>query len=248
MDRLKGNAAIITGAARGIGRGIAETFAKEGADLLLVTRANPLDEILAVCRAHGVRAEGMTGDVGDNAFSKAAIAKCVELYGKSDILVNNAGITRDALLVRMKEADFDEVIRVNLKGTYNMTQAAASVMMKQRRGRVINLTSIVGQTGNAGQFNYAASKAGITGMTMAAAKELASRGITVNAIAPGFIKTDMTDSIPEKAREELLKAIPAGRFGDVADIAMAAVFLASGEAAYITGQTISVNGGMAMGV
>ncbi|MBI5815742.1 MAG: 3-oxoacyl-[acyl-carrier-protein] reductase [Nitrospinae bacterium] len=248
MDRLKGNAAIITGAARGIGKGLAEAFAREGADLVLVTRSNPLDEILAACRAYGVRAEGMTGDVGDSSFAKTVVAKCSELYARADILVNNAGITKDGLLVRMKEEDFDEVIRVNLKGTFNMTQAAAAVMMKQRRGRVINITSIVGQTGNAGQVNYAASKAGMAGMTMSAAKELAGRGITVNAIAPGFITTDMTGALPDKLKEKILEAIPLGRFGEVADIAHAAVYLASEEAAYVTGQTISVNGGMAMGV
>lgn len=248
MDKLKDKTALITGASRGIGRGIVEAFAHEGAEIFLVARSATLDDAVKHCKDLGLKADGLAGDVGDPAFAKAAVEKCVEVFGKLDILVNNAGVTRDALLVRMKEADFDEVIRVNLKGAYGFMQASAIVMMKQRYGRIINVTSVVGQTGNAGQVNYAASKAGMIGMTMSAARELASRGVTVNAIAPGFITTDMTGSLPEKVREKLMESIPMGRFGSVEDVAGAAVYLASGDAGYVTGQVISVNGGMAMGV
>jgi len=248
MDRLKNKTALITGASRGIGRGIVEAFAKEGAELFLVARGGSLENAVQHCRDLGLKADGLAGDVGDPAFAKTAVGRCVEVFGKLDILVNNAGITRDALLVRMKEADFDEVIRVNLKGAYSFMQSAALVMMKNRYGRIINITSVAGQVGNAGQVNYTASKAGITGMTMSAARELASRGVTVNAIAPGFIATGMTGGLPEKVRDRLMESIPMGRFGSVEDVAGAAVYLASGDAGYVTGQVISVNGGMAMGV
>jgi 3-oxoacyl-[acyl-carrier protein] reductase len=248
MDKLKDKTALITGASRGIGRGIMEAFAKEGAELFLVARGGTLDDAVKHCRDLGLKADGLAGDVGDPGFAKAAVDKCVEVFGKLDILVNNAGITRDALLVRMKEADFDEVIRVNLKGAYSFMQSSAIVMMKKRYGRIINITSVVGQTGNAGQVNYAASKAGMIGMTMSAARELASRGVTVNAIAPGFIETDMTGSLNEKVKEKILESIPMGRLGSVEDVASAAVYLASSGAGYVTGQVISVNGGMAMGV
>jgi 3-oxoacyl-[acyl-carrier protein] reductase len=248
MDRLKDKTALITGASRGIGRGIVEAFAHEGAELFLVARSGSLDEAVKRCKDLGLKVEGLAGDVGDPGFAKAAVDKCVEVFGKLDILVNNAGITRDGLLVRMKEADFDEVIRVNLKGVYGFMQAASQVMMKKRSGRIINITSIVGQIGNAGQVNYAASKAGIIGMTMSAAKELASRGVTVNAIAPGFIATDMTDTLPEKVKEKLMESIPMGRFGSVSDVAAAALYLASADGEYVTGQVLSINGGMAMGV
>jgi 3-oxoacyl-[acyl-carrier protein] reductase len=248
MDKLKDKTALITGASRGIGRGIVEAFAHEGAEIFLVARSATLDDAVNHCKDLGLKADGLAGDVGDPAFAKAAVDKCVEVFGKLDILVNNAGVTRDALLVRMKEADFDEVIRVNLKGAYGFMQASAIVMMKKRYGRIINITSVVGQTGNAGQVNYAASKAGMIGMTMSAARELASRGVTVNAIAPGFITTDMTGNLPEKVKEKLMESIPMGRFGSVEDVAAAAVYLASGDAGYVTGQVISVNGGMAMGV
>jgi len=248
MDRLKGMTALITGATRGIGRGIVEAFAKEGAELFLVARGAALDDAVKHCRDLGLKADGLAGDVGDPAFAKAAVDKCVEVFGKLDILVNNAGITRDALLVRMKEADFDEVVRINLKGTYSFMQSAAIVMMKKRYGRIINITSIAGQIGNAGQVNYTASKAGVIGMTMSAARELASRGVTVNAIAPGFITTDMTGILPEKMIEKIMESIPMGSFGSVEDVAAGAVYLASGDAGYVTGQVISINGGLAMGV
>lgn len=246
MGRLEGRAAVITGAARGIGRAVAEAFAAEGADLALVTLKSPLDELAESLRARGARVEAFSGDVADAAFAKETVDRAMESFGKVDILVNNAGITRDGLLMRMSEEDFDEVIRVNLKGAFNMTKAAAARMVRARRGRIINVSSVVGQVGNAGQANYASSKAGLLGMTKSAARELAPRGITVNAVAPGFIETDMTAALPERAREEALKAIPLGRFGRAEDVAAAAVFLASEEAGYITGATISVNGGMAM--
>jgi len=246
MGRLEGKTALITGAARGIGKGIAERFAMEGANLSLLTKSTPLDETLEACHKLGVRAEGMAMDVSDPVAAKNSFDKHIETFGGIDILVNNAGITRDGLFVRMKDKDFDDVIRVNLVGAFNLMRAAARVMMKRRSGRIINITSVVGQVGNAGQANYAASKAGLTGLTKSAAKELASRSVTVNAIAPGYIVTAMTEVLTDSAKGQLLESIPLGRFGSVEDVAGAAVFLASDEAGYITGQTLSVNGGMAM--
>ncbi len=246
MGRLEGKTAIITGAARGIGKGIAERFAKEGANLSLLTRSTSLDETLEICRKLGARAEGMTVDVSDPVAAKNSFDKHIETFGGIDILVNNAGITRDGLFVRMKDKDFEEVIKVNLTGSFNLMRAAARVMIKCRGGRIINITSVVGQIGNAGQANYAASKAGLIGLTKSAAKELASRSVTVNSIAPGYIVTAMTEVLTDSAKDQLLKSIPLGRFGSIEDVAAAAVFLASDEAGYITGQTLSVNGGMAM--
>ncbi|MDH5755877.1 MAG: 3-oxoacyl-[acyl-carrier-protein] reductase [Nitrospinota bacterium] len=246
MGRLSGKTALITGASRGIGEGIAQAFAREGADLYLVSRSSPLDSVLAECRALGVKAEGSLCDVSDSADARRAVDSCVETFGKIDILVNNAGVTRDGLLVRMKDEDFSEVIRINLGGCFNMSRAAAKPMMKKRAGRIINITSVVGAMGNAGQANYAASKAGVVGMTKSVAKELGSRGVTVNALAPGFVETDMTKVLTDENRQLLIKSIPLGRFGSVSDIAGAAVFLASDEAAYITGVTLFVDGGMVM--
>jgi len=246
MDRLEGRTAVITGAARGIGRGIAEAFAAEGANLFLVTRTTPLDEVIAACEKLGVTAAGHAADVSDPAQAKAAIDACVERFGGLDILVNNAGITRDGLLVRMKDDDFDQVIRVNLTGAFNCSRAAARVMMKKRYGRIINISSVVGQTGNAGQVNYAASKAGLIGMTKSMARELASRSVTVNAIAPGYIETAMTQVLTDEANQLLIQSIPLGRFGTAADVAAGAVYLASGDAGYVTGHTLAINGGMAM--
>ncbi len=246
MDRLKGKTAIITGAAKGIGRGIAEAFASEGASLLLVTLKSSLAGTAEVCRAKGVTVEEMAGDVGDPDFAKGVIGKAKEIFGKIDILVNNAGITRDGLLLRMKDDDFDEVVRVNLKGAFNFIRAASRVMIKQRSGRIINISSVVGQTGNPGQVNYAASKSGLLGLTKSVARELASRGITVNAISPGYIETTMTTVLPDEAKKRLIETIPLGRIGSVDDVAKGAIYLASDEAGYVTGQTLSINGGMLM--
>ncbi|MDH5638949.1 MAG: 3-oxoacyl-[acyl-carrier-protein] reductase [Nitrospinota bacterium] len=247
MGRLSGKAALITGASRGIGQAIALAYAREGADLYLVSRSTPLDSVLAECRALGVRADGGLYDVAAPEEAKKAVEACVAAFGKIDALVNNAGITKDGLLVRMKDDDFSEVIRVNLGGCFNMTRAAAKPMMKNRAGRIVNITSVVGAMGNAGQANYAASKAGIVGMTKSVAKELGSRGVTANSVAPGFVETDMTKVLTDENRQTLLKSIPLGRFGSVEDVAGAAVFLASDEAAYVTGITLFVDGGMAMG-
>ncbi|MDH4184279.1 MAG: 3-oxoacyl-[acyl-carrier-protein] reductase [Nitrospinota bacterium] len=247
MGRLSGKAALVTGASRGIGQAIALAMAREGAELYLVSRSTPLDGILGQCRGMGVRAEGTLADISTAEGAKAAMDGCLAALGKIDILVNNAGITKDGLLVRMKDDDFSEVLRVNLVGCFNMTRAAAKPMMKARGGRIINISSVVGAMGNAGQANYAASKAGMLGFTKSVAKELGSRGVTVNAIAPGFIETDMTQVLTDENRQTLIKSIPLGRFGSVSDVAAAAVFLASEEAAYVTGVTLFVDGGMAMG-
>lgn len=246
MGRLKGKVAVITGASRGIGLGIAEAFAGEGADLFLVSQKSPLDDALGMCRAKGVRAEGMTGDVSDPEFVNTLFANAKKAFDRVDILINNAGITRDGLLLRMKEADFDDVIRVNLKGSFNCLKSASKLMIKQRFGRIINISSVVGETGNAGQVNYSASKAGLIGMTKSAAKELASRGITVNAIAPGYVVTDMTAEMADTAANKIMESIPLGRLGDIKDIAYGAIYLASDEAGYVTGHTLSINGGLAM--
>ncbi len=246
MDRLKGKVAVITGASRGIGLGIAEAFAGEGADLFLVSQKSPLDDALSMCRGKGVRAEGMTGDISDPEFVNTLFVNAKKEFDRVDILINNAGITRDGLLLRMKEADFDDVIRVNLKGSFNCLKSASKLMIKQRFGRIINISSVVGETGNAGQVNYSASKAGLIGMTKSAAKELASRGITVNAIAPGYIVTDMTGEMGVAAANKIMEAIPLGRLGDIADIADGAIYLASDGAGYVTGHTLSINGGLAM--
>jgi 3-oxoacyl-[acyl-carrier protein] reductase len=246
MGRLSGKAALITGAARGIGKGIAQAFAREGADLYLISKSTPMDALVAELRALGVKAEAALADVASSADAQKAVDACVAAFGKIDILVNNAGITRDGLLVRMKDEDFAEVLRVNLTGCFNMTRAAAKPMMKARGGRIINISSVVGAMGNAGQANYAASKAGILGLTKSVARELGSRGVTVNAIAPGFIETDMTQVLTDESRQTLVKSIPLGRFGSAADVAGAALFLASGEGAYVTGVTLFVDGGMAM--
>ncbi|MBI4829480.1 MAG: 3-oxoacyl-[acyl-carrier-protein] reductase [Nitrospinae bacterium] len=238
--------ALITGAARGIGRAIAEAFAREGADLFLVTRSTPLDEVKSVCEALGRRVVARQANVADHTGATVLVGDAVAQLGGLDILVNNAGITRDALLVRMKDADFDDVINTNLRGAFYLMREAAKVMMKKRWGRIINISSVVGEVGNAGQVNYAASKAGLIGMTKSAARELAPRQVTVNAIAPGFITTDMTEVLNDAAKAQLLQSIPLGRFGAPEVVAAGAVFLASGDAAYITGHTLAVNGGMAM--
>ncbi len=245
---LDGKAALVTGASRGIGRAIAVRLAEEGAKVAINYAGNDAAaaETKALVEAAGSEAILLKADVAD----KEACAKLIEdtaaEFGSIDILVNNAGITRDALLLRMKDEDFDAVIDTNLRSVFHLTRAAAKLMMKKRKGRIVNMSSIVGIIGNAGQTNYAAAKAGVIGLTKSAAKELASRGITVNAVAPGFIGTDMTAVLPESAKEALLSEIPLKRMGDPKDVAEAVLFLASDQAAYITGQVLNVDGGLVM--
>ena len=243
---LEGKSAIITGGVRGIGRGIAEAFCKEGANVVLVYRSN--DEAAEATRealaAYGTGVELVKGDVASMETAKEAVARCKETFGSVDILVNNAGITKDKLLLKMSDEDFGQVIDINLKGSFNFLQAAGSVMMKQRHGAIINMASISGVMGNPGQVNYSASKAGVIGMTKAAAKELGRRHIRVNAIAPGFIETDMTAALTDDQKEAAAKNIGLGRLGQPEDIANCAVFLASDMSDYITGQVIGVDGGL----
>ena len=231
---LEGKVAIVTGASRGIGRAVAINLAQSGADI-----------VVNYSGSEGAAQE--TVEVVANADEVASmVEEAHKEFGHIDILVNNAGITRDGLLMRMKDEDFDAVIDINLKGVYLVTKAVSKIMMKQRSGHIINMTSVVGVIGNAGQTNYAASKAGVIGFTKSCAKELASRGITVNAIAPGFINTDMTDVLPEKVKEAMVTQIPLGRMADAEEVATVATFLASDFANYITGQVINVDGGMVM--
>lgn len=248
--RLGGKVALVTGAgkdSRGIGHGIAVALAREGADIAVAshTMTNALRVADAV-QALGRRALAMEMDVSRAESVEAGIAEVLSGLGRIDILVNNAGITRDALLVRMREEDWDAVLDVNLKGAFLCSRAVAKVMMKQRGGSIVNITSIMGLTGNAGQANYSAAKAGLIGLTKSLARELGSRGIRVNAVAPGWIETAMTDSLPEAVREAILKQIPLGRLGNADDVAGAVVFLCSDEASYITGQVLTVDGGLVM--
>lgn len=245
---LKDKVAVVTGAGRGIGREIAKTFAGYGAKVVVnfngsEERANSLVEEI---KAAGGEAVAFKANVADFAEAEALMKFAVATYGRIDILVNNAGITRDNIVLGMKEADFDDVININLKGTFNCIKHVYRTMMKQKYGRIINMSSVVGIEGNAGQVNYAASKAGVIGITKSIAKELGSRGITANAIAPGFIKTDMTDALSDKAKEAMLDHITVKRLGEVSDVAEIAAFLASDKASYITGQVIKVDGGMSL--
>jgi 3-oxoacyl-[acyl-carrier protein] reductase len=247
MSQLTGQIALVTGAGRGIGRAIALKFAAEGADIACVSRTmensrRVADEIQAL----GRKAWPYAVDVADGAAVTHAVETILAASGKVDILVNNAGVTRDGLLVRMSEADWDTVLNTNLKGAFLFTKSLTRAFMKQRSGRIINIASIVGLIGNAGQCNYAASKAALLGFTKSAARELASRGVLVNAIAPGFIETDMTSGLKEELKADVLKTIPLGAFGQAEDIANAALFLASSAARYITGQVLTVDGGMVM--
>lgn len=241
---LKGKTAVVTGAAKGIGKAVAIAFAKEGCNIVLNYHSSVSDDTINEIEEYGTRCMPVQGDVADFGFAAQLVKDIKKEFGTLDILVNNAGITRDMLLMRMSEEQFDQVINTNLNGTFNMVRHASSLMLKQRSGTIINMASVVGVTGNIGQANYAASKAGIIGLTKSAAKELAQRGITCNAIAPGFVETDMTDVLAEETKQEMLKAIPLKRYGTVDDIASAAVFLAKNT--YITGQVLNVDGGMVM--
>ena len=243
-----GKTAVVTGGSRGLGRAVCLELAKGGANVVLCYAGNEAaaGETVAACEALGAKALAVRCDVAKADEVKALMDAAVQAFGRIDILVNNAGITRDGLLMMMKEEDFDAVINANLKGAFLCMKAASRLMMKQRWGRIVNLSSVVGLRGNAGQVNYAASKAGVIGMTKSLAKELATRGVTVNAVAPGFIDTDMTAAMPQAAREATLASIPMGRMGAPEDVAKAVAFLASDEAAYVTGQVLAVDGGMAM--
>lgn len=245
---LKDKVAIVTGGTRGIGRAIALKLADNGANIVINYRNSDkeAEELKAILEEKGVKVLIVKCDISNFQDSKNLMDKCKEVFGKIDILVNNAGITKDTLIMRMKEEDFDSVIDVNLKGTFNCAKHASAIMLKQRFGKILNMTSVVGIAGNAGQVNYAASKAGVIGLTKSLAKELGSRGITVNAVAPGFINTDMTASLSEKVKEEASKNIPLKRLGDPEDVANLVGFLASDAANYITGQVINVDGGMVM--
>ncbi len=240
---LTGKIALVTGGSRGIGRAICVAFAQAGATVIFTYAGNQeaAQETEALCGASGIQ-----GDVSKEEIVAQIITDVVKTHGRIDILVNNAGITKDGLVMRMKEADFDAVIDTNLKGTFLTMKTAAKPMMKQRCGRIINISSVVALHGNPGQANYCASKAGVIGMSKAVAKELAGRGVTINVIAPGFIETAMTETLPEDVRDTMAKSIPAGRFGSPEDVANTALFLASDNAAYITGQVLAVDGGMSM--
>lgn len=246
--KLEGKVALVTGASRGIGRAVALKLAAEGAKVAINFAGNlaKAEEVKSIIESNGGEALLVQGNVADFETVNEIVKKIVDAWGRLDILVNNAGITRDNLLLKMSESDFDEVIATNLKGVFNCTKAVTKLMMKQRTGRIVNMSSVVALMGNAGQANYAAAKAGIIGFTKSAAKEFAPRGITVNAIAPGFIGTDMTNAIPEKIKDEMSKNIPLGRFGNPEDVANAVMFFVSEDAAYITGQVICVDGGMAI--
>ena len=245
---LKGKTAVITGASRGIGKAVAIRLGKAGANLVLSYRSNDaaMDELIESLEKEGIKAVKVKGDVSNSDDAKELMKVAKETYGSLDILVNNAGITKDKLIIQMKEEDFDSVIRVNLKGSYNCIKHAAKIMMKQRSGKIVNMASVVGVSGNAGQINYSASKAGVIGMTKSAARELAGRNITVNAVAPGFIETDMTKDLVEKAKDGMISGIPLGRLGLPEDVAEAVAFLASDSANYVTGQVLHVDGGMVM--
>jgi 3-oxoacyl-[acyl-carrier protein] reductase len=247
MSQLENQIAVVTGAGRGIGRAIALKLAAAGADVACVSRTQENSEkVAAEVRALGRKAWAYAVDVADATAVNTAAGKILSECGRVDILVNNAGVTRDNLLMRMSDAEWDAVLNTNLKGAFLFTKAFSRALIKQRSGRIINVASVIGLIGNAGQSNYAASKAGLMGFTKSAARELASRGITVNVLAPGFIETDMTAGLKEELRAEVLKQIPLGSFGQPDDVAGAAVFLASPAARYITGQVLAVDGGMVM--
>lgn len=248
MSNMNGKTAVITGGSRGIGRAIAISFAKAGADLVINYAGNvdAAKETQLLCQAEGAKVVLVKGDVSKAEDVEEVVNKAISEFGKIDILVNSAGITRDNILLRMDDMDFDKVIETNLRGTYLMMKAVGRHMLKKKQGRIINMASVVGIMGNAGQVNYSASKAGVIGMTKSFAREVASRNITVNAIAPGFIETDMTKDMMPQAVEKAVSNIPLGRLGSAEDVANCACFLASDTASYITGQVICVDGGMCM--
>jgi 3-oxoacyl-[acyl-carrier protein] reductase len=244
MIDLSNRVALVTGASRGIGRAIALRLSAQGAVVVAAARAGNAATTADEIRAAGGKAEAIALDVTDAAASESAVKSISERHGRIDILVNNAGITRDQLMLRLKRDDWDAVLATNLTSAFTLTQAALKPMIRQKSGRIICISSVVGQSGNPGQANYAASKAGLIGFAKAVALEVASRNITVNVVSPGMIATDMTNALPEKTREALVERIPLGRLGVAEDIAAAVCFLASDEAAYITGQVLAVNGGM----
>jgi len=247
MSQLANQIAVVTGAGRGIGRAIALKFAQEGADVVVVSRTQENSEkVAAEIRALGRKAWALAVDVSDGTAVNAAADKIIADCGKVDILVNNAGVTRDGLLMRMSDADWDTVLNTNLKGAFHFTRAFFRTFAKQRAGRILNISSVIGLIGNPGQSNYAASKAGLIGFTQSVARELAGRGVTVNAIAPGFIETDMTSELNEELKGNILRQIPLGKFGQASDIADAALYLAGPGARYVTGQVLTVDGGMVM--
>ena len=247
MRSLEGQVAMVTGGARGIGKAICAELAAAGAHLAVVDiLCEAAEQTAAEFREAGCEARAFAANVADEADVARLVGEVMAAFGRIDILVNNAGITRDGLLIRMKESDWDQVITVNLKGTFNCIKAVARPMMKARRGRIVNIASVVGLIGNAGQANYSASKAGVLGLTKTAARELAGRNITVNAVAPGYIETEMTAKLPEEARDAFLSVIPLGRGGQPEDVARVVRFLAGPDADYVTGQTLNVDGGMVM--
>ena len=246
MFNLAGKVALVTGASRGIGRAIAERLAAQGSTVVAAARGDHANDCVAALTTRGLKAEALSVDVTDAAALESVPAGIIERHGRLDIVVSNAGITRDQLLMRMKREDWDAVMATNLTAMFVLAQAAMRPMLKQRGGRIIGVSSVVGQMGNAGQTNYAASKAGLEGFVKALAREVASRTITVNAVAPGMIETDMTRAVAEKAQVDWASQIPLGRLGRVDEVAAAVCFLASDEAAYITGHVLAVNGGMYM--
>lgn len=241
---LKGKNVIVTGAAKGIGKAVAIAFAREGCNIVLNYHSHVDSDTITEIEGYGVTCKPMQGDVSDFSFVSEMVKEVKKELGSIDVLINNAGITKDMLLMRMSEEQFDSVINTNLKGTFNMIRHVSNVMLKQRSGAIVNMASVVGINGNVGQANYAASKAGVIGLTKSAAKELAARGITCNAIAPGYVETDMTAVLGDNVKEAILNAIPLKRAGQAEDIARAAVFLADNP--YITGQVLNVDGGMVM--
>jgi 3-oxoacyl-[acyl-carrier protein] reductase len=247
MKRFLNKSVIVTGGARGIGKRIAEKFAEEGANIIITDiNENVLEEAKKISEMYKTNVIGIKQNVSIESDCKNVVEQAVKTFGKLDILVNNAGIIKDGLAIKMKEEDFMDVININLKGTFLMSKYALSVMSLNRYGKIINISSVVGLSGQAGQVNYSSSKAGVIGLTKSLAREYAKRNININAVAPGFIKTDMTDKLDDKTKQDIISQIPLQRFGSVDDVANCVLFLASDESSYITGQVISVNGGLYM--